>query len=295
MSKYIEKPYNYVYLITCIETKEFYYGSRACNCAPVKDIKYYGSPKKWVLPPKEKLKKEIIQIFSTRDEAFLFERELIIKTINDPLSRNYMIPNTTFHFSGKVVVKTSDGKNIVISNKDPLFLDGTLKSAHIGEGNGMYRKSDYQLWTEKYGKKEADLRQSTLNKKRSENTKGDKNPMFQKTLYDVWLEEFGKEGADKRMEEYKLTMSESCTGEKNGMFGISLHDLWISKHGKEIADKKLKEYGDKHRGVSPPNKGIKGVYCWIYNLGIKQNKQIKIIHLDIYVNNGWIRGRKKFI
>jgi hypothetical protein len=86
-----------------------------------------------------------LNIFSNRLGALLEERKLIIEYKNDPLCRNYMIPNATFHFSGLVVVKDKNNNNIVISNTDPLYLDGTYKCIHLKEGNGMYGKCNRDI------------------------------------------------------------------------------------------------------------------------------------------------------
>lgn len=54
------------------------------------------------------------------------------------------------------------------------------KSKRDGKKNGMYGKSLYDLWIEKYGKEEADKKHKELCKKRSQNAKGKRNPMYNK-------------------------------------------------------------------------------------------------------------------
>ena len=49
-----------------------------------------------------------------------------------------------------------------------------------GNKNGMYGKSVYDVWVEKYGKEEADRRKYDMGKKISERNKGKNNPMYGK-------------------------------------------------------------------------------------------------------------------
>jgi hypothetical protein len=87
---------HYVYKIIELTTGEFYIGSRTCNCN-IEDDVYMGSMKTWK-PNKLNLVKYIIKDdFINRELATIYERDLIIKKINNPLNRNYNIPNTGFH------------------------------------------------------------------------------------------------------------------------------------------------------------------------------------------------------
>ena len=121
---------HYVYYIEHERTKEFYIGSRSCKCIPEKDS-YMGSMKVWK-PNKDLLRKYILQEFETREKAFNFEIELISRYIKDPLNRNYHIPSIGFSTLGTVTVKDSNGNFYQISNKDPEWLSGNLKTATCG-------------------------------------------------------------------------------------------------------------------------------------------------------------------
>jgi len=68
-----------------------------------------------------------------------------------------------------------------------------------GEKNGMYGKTNYDIWVEKYGKEEADIRQMEFIKKVTAKSSGKNNPMYGKSFYDIWVEKYGKEEADIRM------------------------------------------------------------------------------------------------
>jgi hypothetical protein len=96
----------YVYKVTCLETQEYYWGSRTANrkrrLMPSQDlwIKYYSSSKllKQLIQVygKERFKAEIIQEMWDADEAFWLEQEFIKSSINDPKCLNkYYIDRAT--------------------------------------------------------------------------------------------------------------------------------------------------------------------------------------------------------
>lgn len=94
--------YHYTYRIDNPITGEFYIGSRSSKVKPKLDIKYLGSMKTWK-PDKSILIKTIIKTdFKTRESAIEYESKLISKYINDPLNRNYNIPNKGFCTFGMI-------------------------------------------------------------------------------------------------------------------------------------------------------------------------------------------------
>jgi hypothetical protein len=116
---------------------------------------------------------------------------------------------------GKTTVLLSDGTSKSVSIIDPLYLDGTYKSHHAGENNGMYGTNNYKLWVEKYGIKEANKRMNLYRKRLSEslknsqklNNSGEHNPMYDRKIYDIWVEKYGIEEADKRKLQWKKNLS----------------------------------------------------------------------------------------
>lgn len=89
----------YVYKLTDKFTNEFYFGSRGCFCE-IADDPYMGSMSVWK-PDKNNLIKEIIKDgFNSKDESIEFESNIIKENINNPLNRNYHIPNKRFHTDG---------------------------------------------------------------------------------------------------------------------------------------------------------------------------------------------------
>jgi hypothetical protein len=102
--------------------------------------------------------------------------------------------------------KLSDSlKGHTVKEEDILKIIKTRKerNCNLGEKNGMFGKSVYQLWVEKFGIEEANRRRDIRSQKMSNSRTGEKNPMFGVSLF----------------------------GEKNGMFG---------KHHKKESIEKIK-------------------------------------------------------
>lgn len=91
------------------------------------------------------------------------------------------------------------------------------KTALHGEKNPMFGKTIYEVWIEKYGIEEANIRKEQHANK-SKNF-GSNNGMYGKSVYDIWLQKYGKEEADKRKQLMNEKQSNSMLGEKNPMFG----------------------------------------------------------------------------
>lgn len=119
---------HYVYKLEDIKSGEFYFGSRTCH-TNIEDDHYMGSPKTWK-PNKENLQKTILKSdFENREDALLYEKEIVEENINHPLNRNYSIPNTGFYYGGEPETNPNYGK----------YHDTNWK---IGHGNRM--KEYYQ-------------------------------------------------------------------------------------------------------------------------------------------------------
>jgi hypothetical protein len=100
---------HYVYKLEDVKTGEFYFGSRTCYCN-IEDDRYMGSPKIWK-PNKSNLRKTIIESnFKSREGALLYEKDIIKYNINNPLNRNYSIPNTGFYYGGEPETNPNYGK-----------------------------------------------------------------------------------------------------------------------------------------------------------------------------------------
>ncbi len=72
----------------------------------------------------------------------------------------------------------------------------------------MHKDRDYSVYrTDEFKKKISDL------------SKGDKNGMFGKSFYDVWVEKFGVEVADLKLKDLKIKQSINMSGSNNHMYG----------------------------------------------------------------------------
>jgi hypothetical protein len=95
------KVFHYVYHLIDPVTGQFYYGSRTCKgITPQEDVKYKGSMKAWKPEDKNRLVKTILREFPTREEATLYEIELIKLYVKDDLNENYHIPTIGFSMLG---------------------------------------------------------------------------------------------------------------------------------------------------------------------------------------------------
>lgn len=79
---------------------------------------------------------------------------------------------------------TEETKRKIIENTDYSFTqteEFKLKSKKVGKENGMYGKTFYEIWVEKYGKEEADKKLLDYKEKKSIAYSGKNNPMYGKT------------------------------------------------------------------------------------------------------------------
>ena len=80
----MEKKFNYVYLTTNLINGHQYVGDRSCDCDPNNDTKYIGSGRPYLQNAireygKDNFKKEILEYFSTKQDAFEAQEKYIIK------------------------------------------------------------------------------------------------------------------------------------------------------------------------------------------------------------------------
>jgi group I intron endonuclease len=116
---------HYTYIITEIDTGNFYVGSRSC-IGKAKNDDYMGSMIVWK-PNKTKLVKTILNDnFTTRDEAILEEVRLIKQNIENSLNQNYNIPGLGFHNTGRVF-------SVETKNK--------MSKSKMGSNNPLYGKT----------------------------------------------------------------------------------------------------------------------------------------------------------
>jgi len=141
----------YVYRLDDPITKEFYFGSRSCLCNIIDDV-YMGSYKTWNPEDKSRLIKTILKSnFRKQETCIQYEASLIKENIDNPLNRNYYIPNKGFHTQGRKRTKlelerlSQIHKGKTISNK-------TREKISVNNGRGMLGKLHSKEAREKMSK-----------------------------------------------------------------------------------------------------------------------------------------------
>jgi len=126
-----------------------------------------------------------------------------------------------------------------------------------------------------------------------------KNKLNTKNTFDKWDEDYLKKIQKKCLDKVKYLREND--------------EDWVKEYSKKVS-KGLKKYfenggtpfftGKKHSDETKrkigdtnalkllgENNGSYGT-CWIYSLDLKENKKINKMHLDSYIKNGWLKGRK---
>jgi hypothetical protein len=214
----IKKVYNhYVYKIVDPETGEYYIGCRSCNCNIEQDS-YMGSYSTWKPTNCERLQKYILKSdFSNRDDAMMYEAELIKEHIDNTLNRNYHIPGVGFHTQGaKLSDETKEKLRFIALSRPPRSEETRKKLSHAmkgkmaGEKNPMYGK--YGKLSPSYGREVSDETRKKLSdatKAHFENMTNEEYDKFVETMRNAVLGEKNPFYGKKHTEESKKKMSES--------------------------------------------------------------------------------------
>jgi hypothetical protein len=152
---------HYVYKLIDEVTGEYYFGCRSTIFDPISD-KYMGSPKVWK-PNKSNLKKIIIKSdFKNRNDAILFESQIIEANINDPLNRNYHVPkNSKFSNLGFVTCyDTTTDKNLNVKVEE--YYQNKNRYIPNAKKNGVGNKNSQHntIWIND-GKKQIKIKKTT--------------------------------------------------------------------------------------------------------------------------------------
>lgn len=282
--------YYYVYKLIHKETGEFYFGSRGSKYHPSMD-KYMGSMCAWN-PDKTKLIKTILKDdFKTRNEATLFEVELITKHINDKLNRNYHIPSNNFYTVGRINVKDKNGKTMSVMSNDPRYLSGELVG--VVKGQVTVRNSEgetFNVFTNNPRYLSGEFKHVTAG---TATIKDRNNNYFRVPKNDPRYLSGELTGITKNLVLVKddngknLMISKIEYLNSNGEF--IRH--WKGKKHSEKTKRKISETKQKNKsGVGKKNSQY-GT-CWIYNKKLKESKKIKKEVINVWLNKGWFKGRK---
>jgi hypothetical protein len=194
-------------------------------------------------------------ILLTAKEHFICHK-LLVKIYPGNRSINFAFFSMSF-------MKNKNHRRINLSSRDYKYARELHAKNVSGEGNGMFRKSVYDLWIEKYGKIEADKRYYIMTQKLI-HTK-ENNPMYgknhsNKTKEKIRIKANGRKVTEEtrrkmgvsqkerfnRLEE-QIKIRNQVKGEGNPMYGRSAYSIWIEKYGKEEADKRKEEANEKRR------------------------------------------------
>lgn len=222
---------HYIYCIEETYTKEFYWGSRSCNCEPEKDY-YMGSMTQWK-PNKTNLIKTIIIEYETRELTNLAEEIIIAYYIDKkkfPLNRNYHIPNNGFCMLG--THRSEEAKN-----KQSKCMTGRyLGRKHTDEA----RKKISMGST---GKKLSDEHKKHI----SDVTTGKNNGMFNKTQSEETKEKIRQKAIGRKCtEEHKKKISEASSKHKHT--DEEKRKIGESHKGMKHTIESKKKMSDSHKG-----------------------------------------------
>ncbi|MCD6436496.1 MAG: hypothetical protein J7L15_08995, partial [Clostridiales bacterium] len=104
---------------------------------------------------------------------------------------------------------------VILKHKKRALL---LSEKYIGKGNPFYGRKHSEATKDKIRKVDKSYTQTKKFRKKSARH-GIRNGMYGKTFYDVWLEKYGKIEADKKMEQLKKKRSLNASGKNNSMYG----------------------------------------------------------------------------
>ena len=186
-----EKKFNYVYITTNLINGHQYIGDRSCDCEPTED-KYLGSGKlirrKINEYGKKNFKKEILEFFSTKQEAFNAQEKYILQ-FNTLIPNGYNIsPSGGFMNGGnhsleskQKMSEASKGKSKSIKHKESLSIShiGLIQSIdtikkRVSKTKGLKRSEEFKkhMSIVSKGKPKSEEHKIKLRgQKRSEDTK----------------------------------------------------------------------------------------------------------------------------
>ena len=206
-----EKQFNYVYLITNLVNRKQYVGEHSTNNL---NDNYFGSSSYLKNAVKKYRKKnftiQILEHFETKQKTFEAQSYYINKY-------NTLIPN------GYNISPTGGtngcGGNMNEISKQKLSKTRKEKNCGVGEKNGMFKKSVYDIWVEKYGKEDADKLNEIKKEKHkkyhpSEETNNkikDTMILLRATIKPIWNRGLTKEN-DERIKKSAKTRSKTMKG-----------------------------------------------------------------------------------
>lgn len=187
----MEKKFNCVYITTNLINGKQYVGDHSTNNL---NDNYLGSGlgiKNAIIKyGKENFKKEILEQFETKQEAFNAQEKYIIEY------------NTLCPYGYNNNKRGGCGITGLSSEEKSLKLSNIHKGKHISEEHKQAIRVFMKTYKHsKETKKKLKYNKTNDHKKKLSNSKmGNKNPMFGKSLYQIWLVKYGEEIAKEKMQ-----------------------------------------------------------------------------------------------
>ena len=288
-----EYKYHYFYQITNLINGHFYYGIHSTN-----DLEdgYMGSGKRLNRAYKkygiENFEKVILKYFDTRKECAKYEAEIVTEElVHNPSCYNVSCGGEYFNTLGTISVKDKEGNYFRCDVNDPKYISGE----YIGNTKGKRPVFDKELGY--YVSIDTEII------KHNPTRYIDPSAGF---IHCINIQT----GESKRItcEEYKnnkdiwqsYTYNKICVKDKTGKhFLVDKEDprylsgeltfMWKDRKHKPKTIEKVKQIF-KHINHQQGKKNSQYGTCWIHNE--KENKKIKKEDLELYINDGWIKGRK---
>lgn len=297
----MKRKYNYFYKITNNINNHFYYG---VHCTDNLNDGYMGSGKRLHYAYKkygiENFTKEILKYFDSSDEAFKYEADFLTENlINNPNCYNIQLGGKGFHTNGLATVMDKEGNCFDVPVNDPRYTSGELVG--ITKGWGIYKdtitgkrckahKSDPRI---KCGQLVGWSKNLVIFKDINDNSYIlDKNdPNFENIIKTKNLRfiSFGKVTVkDKDGNTCQINVDDLryLTGE--------LIPIWKNRKHNEETKKKMSRTHQINKDQQGEKNSQYGT-CWIYKIDENNkpiNIKIKKEELNIYINDGWNKGRK---
>lgn len=92
-------------------------------------------------------------------------------------------------------------------------------------------------------------------------------------------------------EKFKTTWTKNNSNAKLGTKNPAYGKCYNGFKGKLHSNESKRKIGEKN-SKNIKEKNSQYGKCWIYNINFKTSISIKLDELEIYLNNGWIKGRK---
>jgi len=248
------KKFNFVYLTTNKINGKQYVGSHGTN--NIKKDEYLGSGKIILQAVKKHGKENFKRIILKECENLEIAKDL---------EKFYIIEKNTLYPNGYNLSPTG-GLKIKGKGQHGETSKKKIQKATSGKNNGMYGKSNYKIWLEKYGEEKTNKLFNQYRKKLSESLKG--RTFSEKTKqkmrdakkdYVPW--NIGK-APYIWTDEMKKAASERAKEKNNFKTIYELYEKWKKEKGRDYADTRLIQWKEKmSKSLKGKKHNLKKVIC----------------------------------